>query len=92
MCVFLLIMRNKNYYYYKKNNNNDNNKNDNNNSDNWTLLKTLKSYNLKDENKTINYIYKFKLGIRKYLHNFKRWKISSRWKTILRYVNTNTNN
>ena len=31
---------------------------------NWTLLDTLKSYNLKDKNKTISNIYNFKLYIR----------------------------
>ena len=73
---------NNNNYNYNSNNNNSNNNNStdtnnnnnssSNNSNNRTLLETLKSYNLKDENKTINYIYNFKLGIRKYLHNFKR--------------------
>ena len=63
----------------------------------WILLETLKSYNLKDENKTISNIYNFELHIRKYLHNFKNWinmititkLFCNLWILIL---TTNTNN
>ena len=64
---------------------------------NWTLLETLKSYNLKDENKTIGNHYNFKLYIQKYLHNFKKTELYDHDRELfydmwILILTTNTNN